>query len=507
MTNLLEVRSVGKTFGRVVALEPIDLSLRQGEVLGLVGQNGSGKSTLLKIMAGLVQPGKGEMLLRDKLVRLNSPAEATMHGIGMVHQEQSLVPNLTVAENIFLDKPNAAKRHGLYRWRRLFEAAERQLKKIEVDIDPRAIVEDLRFAERQQVELAKVLAIEDLVDHPPIILFDEPTSVLTQGEIVQLFRQIDRLRQTAAIVFVSHRLDEILSICDRAVVMTDGRKVAEHPTADIDRDSLYRLMVGRQRATHGPRVSVSGSPASTEKPRLEVENLSSANHVRGVGLSVAPGEILGMLGVQSSGAEELCRAIFGAEDEMTGVIRLNGRETDVASPASAVRQGIGYLPANRHLEGLLKGRTLVENMVLTSGLDYGHGGIVINRAAERKAATTWIERLKVKTRSSDARIDELSGGNQQKVVLGKWLMSRRLQLLLLDHPTRGLDPGARDDLFDAVRDEVAKGLAVIFVADTIGEVLDFSDRIVVMRDGAISAQYDLNRGDAPSEEDLVRAMV
>jgi ribose transport system ATP-binding protein len=192
---------------------------------------------------------------------------------------------------------------------------------------------------------------------------------------------------------------------------------------------------------------------------------------------------------------------------MTGVIRLNGRETDVASPASAVRQGIGYLPANRHLEGLLKGRTLVENMVLTSGLDYGHGGIVINRAAERKAATTWIERLKVKTRSSDARIDELSGGNQQKVVLGKWLMSRRLQLLLLDHPTRGLDPGARDDLFDAVRDEVAKGLAVIFVADTIGEVLDFSDRIVVMRDGAISAQYDLNRGDAPSEEDLVRAMV
>jgi ribose transport system ATP-binding protein len=507
MSNLLEVRGVGKTFGRVVALEPMDLSLRQGEVLGLVGQNGSGKSTLLKIMAGLVQPEQGTMLLRDTPVRLRSQAEATLHGIGMVHQEQSLIPNLTVAENIFLDKPNAAKRFGFYRWCQLYEAAAHQLRKIQVDIDPRVTVDTLRFAERQQVELAKVLAIEDLVDHPPIILFDEPTSVLTPGEIALLFRQIDRLRQTAAIVFVSHRLDEILAISDRAVVMTDGRKVAEHPIADIDRESLYRLMVGRQRATRPARVAGAVTTAATGLARLEIDTLSSGNHVHDITLRLESGEILGMLGVQSSGAEELCRAIFGAEDEVSGTIRLNGKAIDAASPASAVRQGVGYLPANRHLEGFLKGRTLVENMVLTSGLDYGHGGILINRRAERAAATTWIDRLHVKTRSSNARIDDLSGGNQQKVVLGKWLMSRHLKVLLLDHPTRGLDPGARDELFEAIRTEAAKGLAVIFVADTIGEVLDFSDRILVMRDGAISAQYDLTRGDVPREEDLVRAMV
>ncbi|MCB8877136.1 sugar ABC transporter ATP-binding protein [Acidisoma silvae] len=506
MTQLLETRGVGKTFGRVTALEQMDLVLSQGEVLGLVGQNGSGKSTLLKIIGGLVQPSSGEMLLHGKPVRLRSQSDATMHGIGMVHQEQSLVPNLTVAENIFLDKPNAAKAHGLYRWNRLFDAAAAQLRKIEIDIDPRATVEDLRFAQRQQVELAKVLAVEDLVSHPPIILFDEPTSVLTPDEIRLLFRQIERLRQTAAIVFVSHRLDEILHISDRAVVMTDGCKVADEPVTALDRESLYRLMVGRQRTIRAPRA-VETRPAESLTPRLDVTGLSTGRQVRPATLAVAPGEILGLLGVQSSGAEEFCRALFGAEDDVHGTIRLNGKQISVTSPAAAVQAGIGYLPANRHVEGMLKGRTLVENMALTFGLDYGHRGMIVNRRAERRVASEWITRLRVKTRSADARIDDLSGGNQQKVVLGKWLLSRRLQLLLLDHPTRGLDPGARDDLFAVIRSEAAKGLSVIFIADTIGEVLDLSDRVIVMRDGAMSAEYNLNRGDAPSEEDLVRAMV
>ncbi|MCB8881513.1 sugar ABC transporter ATP-binding protein [Acidisoma cellulosilytica] len=504
--QLLETRGVGKIFGRVTALEQMDLVLNQGEVLGLVGQNGSGKSTLLKIIGGLVQPSSGEMLLHGKPVRLRSQSDATMHGIGMVHQEQSLVPNLTVAENIFLDKPNPAKAQGLYRWKQLYEAAAAQLRKIEVDIDPRAIVEDLRFAQRQQVELAKVLAVEDLVSHPPIILFDEPTSVLTPEEIRLLFRQIDRLRQSAAIVFVSHRLDEILHISDRAVVMTDGRKVADEPVSALNRESLYRLMVGRQRAIRAPR-GIQSDEADPSKARLQVSGLSAGQQVRPATLSVAPGEILGLLGVQSSGAEEFCRALFGAEDNVQGKIKLNGAQISVPSPAAAVQAGIGYLPANRHVEGMLKGRTLVENMALTFGLDYGHRGILVNRRAERQVATEWIGRLKVKTRSADARIDDLSGGNQQKVVLGKWLLSRRLQLLLLDHPTRGLDPGARDDLFAVIRAEAAKGLSVIFIADTIGEVLDLSDRVIVMRDGTMSAEYNLNRGDAPSEEDLVRAMV
>jgi ribose transport system ATP-binding protein len=504
MIPLLQARGVCKSFGRVVALEPIDLELRQGEVLGLVGQNGSGKSTLLKIMAGLVQPDSGDLWLRDKPIRLSGQLSATLNGIGMVHQEQSLVPNLTVAENIFLDKPNPAKRRGLYRWRQLYEDAARQLAKIEVSIDPRAIVEDLRFSQRQQVELAKVLAIEELVDHPPVILFDEPTSVLTQAEITLLFRQINRLREKAAIVFVSHRLDEILSICDRTVVMTDGRKVADHPTTDIDREGLYSLMVGRQRASSAISHAAAAAAAA---PRLEVEGLSAGRHLTKVSLQVAKGEIVGLLGVQSSGAEELCRAVFGAEDDTSGIIRLNGASISATFPAQAIRNGIGYLPANRHMEGMLKGRSLAENMVLTYGLDYGRGGIIIDRSAEDAAAGSWLRRLKVKARGLQARIDELSGGNQQKVVLAKWLMSNRLQLLLLDHPTRGLDPGARDDLFDVIRGEVAKGLSVIFVADTIGEVLDLSDRILIMRDGSISAQYDLRGGGRPSEEDLVKSMV
>lgn len=505
MTSVLVVSGVCKSFGRVAALEPLDLELREGEVLGLVGQNGSGKSTLLKIMAGLVQPDRGSLRLRGRPIQLSGQLSATLNGIGMVHQEQSLVPNLSVAENIFLDKPNAAKRGGLYRWGQLNEAAARQLAKIDVAIPPGTIVEDLRFSERQQVELAKVLAIEELVDHPPVILFDEPTSVLTQAEIALLFRQINRLREKAAIVFVSHRLDEILSLCDRTVVMTDGRKVADCPTADIDRDSLYSLMVGRQRASGPARAA---SVAVADVPRLDVNTLSAGQHLHQVTLQVAPGEIVGLLGVQGSGAEELCRALFGAEDDTSGVIRLNGAVAAIPKPAEAIRQGIGYLPANRHLEGMLKGRTLAENMVLTYGREYARGrSLIIDRAAEGKAARNWLLRLKVKARGLQARIDELSGGNQQKVVLAKWLMSRRLQLLLLDHPTRGLDPGARDDLFEVIRGEVAKGLSVMFVADTIGEVLDLSDRILIMRDGTISAEFDLRAGIRPSEEKLVQAMV
>lgn len=504
MTGVLEIRGVRKAYGSVVALESLDLDIRAGEVLGLVGQNGSGKSTLLKILAGLLSPDEGALILDGKPIRLPSAAEAGQLGIGMVHQEQSLLPNLTVAENIFLDKPHPAKKGGLYRWSALETAAREQLAKINVDIPPRTLVEDLRFAERQQVELAKVLAIEDMVDRPPVILFDEPTSVLTPDEIALLFGQINRLRQRAAIVFVSHRLEEILSISDRVIVMTDGRKVADRPAQGIDRHELYELMVGRQRAqptgTHPPI-------ASATLPVLQVKGLTNGHHFQNVTFDLRRGEIIGIAGVLGSGAEELCRTVFGAEIIDSGTVALEGKRLACSNPRDAIRRGIGYLPSNRRLEGMLRGRSLVQNMVITFGLDYGRGGTLVRHGAERDAATTWMTRLKVKAGSPDAAIESLSGGNQQKVVLGKWLMGRTLKVLLLDHPSRGLDPGARDDLFDAIRAEAAKGLAIIFVGDTVAEILELSNRVLVMRDGMTTARFDLDAGQHPSEEEIVAAMV
>jgi ribose transport system ATP-binding protein len=506
MSAILELKNINKRFGRVVALDNLNLQLKAGEVLGLVGQNGSGKSTLMKMLAGLQAPDSGEILLRGEPVRLRSAAMATSLGIGMVHQEQSLIPNLSVAENIFIDKPNRATRGGLYRWQALYAAARAQLDKIGVKLRPDALIEELSFAERQQVELAKVLAIEELVDHPPIILFDEPTSVLNPDEIKILFREIQRLRSRASIVFISHRLDEILSISDRVIVLTNGVKVADEQVATLDRDELYRLMVGHERSVK-PRKTSTATALAPAAPRLKIRNLSDGNRFANLNLDVARGEIVGLVGVQGSGAEELCRTLFGAQDAVSGEIVLDDAPARALSPREAVSNGVAYLPSNRRLEGMLAGRSLIQNMVVTYGLEYGRSRLLVDYRAEAAAAQQWMSRLKVKASSGKERIERLSGGNQQKVVLGKWLMSKQLKLLLLDHPSRGLDPGARDDLFEAIREQARTGMSILFVADTSEEALELADRLMVLKDGEITASYDLRHGVAPSQEDIVRAMV
>jgi ribose transport system ATP-binding protein len=505
MSTVLEGINLTKKFGAATALSRVNFSLDSGEVLGLIGQNGSGKSTLLKTLVGLVEPDEGKLLIRGKEIRLNSSLAATRHGIGMVHQEQSLIPNLTVAENIFLGLPNRARAHGVYRWKRLYEAARRQLEKVEVAIRPDAVIEHLSFAERQMVELAKALAIEELIDHPPIILFDEPTSMLTPGEISILFRQIERLRTRASILFVSHRMEEILAICDRVVVMAEGCKVAEREAGASKRDELYQLMVGHVR----PEARRTAAETDKQAPALalRVEDLSATPYFKNVSFDLHKGEIVALAGVLGSGCEELCRSIFGAQDVTAGTILLDRKPIAPRTPADSIRWGIGYLPADRRSEGMLRGRTLVENIVLTFGLEYGHLGLIVNHKREGQEAGRWLTRLKVKAVSPHQAIERLSGGNQQKVVLGKWLLSRTLRVLLLDHPTRGLDPGARDDVFDAMREAAARGLAVLFVGDTVEEMLELADRVLVMKDGEITGSFNLAAGDRPDQADVLSAMI
>ncbi|MBX3567889.1 MAG: sugar ABC transporter ATP-binding protein [Rhizobiaceae bacterium] len=505
MNAILTLRGVSKHFPGVTALDDVDIDLHAHEVLGLIGQNGSGKSTLMKIIGGLHQPSSGEVRLRGAPVRFGSPLQAARAGIGLVHQEQSLIGNLTVAENLFIDKPTDFARLGFYRRTRMNDAARRQLEKVELAVAPDTPVDELTFAQRQMVELAKVLSLEELVDGHLVVLFDEPTSVLTPSEIQALFRQVRRLKARSSVVFISHRMDEVLSISDRVYVLSDGRNVAERRHGETDPDELYELMVGRQRA--GSILPRLNPPAMDAGKRLEVRDLTVPGKVAEVSFSVAPGEIVGLIGVQGSGAEAVCRSIFGVEETYQGRIAVEGREVRLTSPRGAVGLGIGYVPAERKTEGMMKGMSVAANMTVTFGSEYGHGGVLLAPARERREAEKWSQRLKIKTPSLDHRIDQLSGGNQQKAVLSKWLLGRSLKLLVLDHPTRGLDPGARADLFNAIRQLAEDGLSIVFVGDTLDEMVTLSDTILVLRDGRVSRRFDDVQSDRPSEEDIVKAMV
>jgi ribose transport system ATP-binding protein len=505
MTAAFSLEGISKRFGEVTALDNVSLSLNEGEVLGLIGQNGSGKSTIMKVMAGLHRPDSGTIQVGGKVVQLRSPLEAARAGIGLVHQEQSLITSLTVAENLFLDKPAASTQLGIYRWDNLRDRAKQQLDKVELDIDPFTPVSELSFGQRQMVELAKVLSLEELVHGHLVILFDEPTAVLNPPEIQSLFSQIRRIKHRSSVVFVSHRMDEILDISDRVYVMSDGRNAADRNKADVNVDELYELMVGKQRvnrADRKPRVGkISGKPA------LTLKDVTVPGAIENISLTLAPGEILGLIGVQGSGAETILRTVFGMADNWSGQIDYFGQPLKIDSPSEAVNKGIGYLPAERKTEGMIRNTSVSENVAITYGWQHGPGAGVISRARERGLIESWVSKLGIKTPSIGQRIDNLSGGNQQKAVLSKWLFGKTLKVLMLDHPTRGLDPGARSDLFSVIRDLADQGLAILLVGDTLDEVLTLSDSIIVMKDGQVSARIEGVQASPPSEEELVKAMV
>jgi ribose transport system ATP-binding protein len=500
----LEVRGLVKHYPGVQALDGVDLVVRQHEVVGLAGENGAGKSTLLKALVGLVRPDAGEIWVRGERVRLRSVVDAADHGIGMVFQEQSLVPNLTVAENIVLGSEGPGVRRGIYRWSTMRRLAQEQLDKIGSHIDPLDRTDTLTFADRQMVEIAKVLRIEERTSHPPVIILDEPTSVLESKEIDALFTQVRRLREFASVVFVSHRLDEVLDVCDRVAVLRGGRSVGELPTADAVPDQLHRMMIGSTGADdhyHGAAVE---APERRE-PRLVVRGLSGRTF-RDVDLEVHAGEIVGIVGVHGSGREDVCRALFGAEPTTSGDVTLDGEELDLSGTRAACAAGVGYVPAERKTEGMVGPMSVADNMTLTKQGARCTGPLVRPRK-QAKLVDTWIERLSIRTPHRSTQIQRLSGGNQQKVVLARWLVSGDVRLLLLDHPTRGLDIGARSEVYRLMRELAGSGVATVLLADSLEEAIGMSDRIVVMNDGCATTEVAAPAGDKPTPLDLVKEMV
>ncbi|MDO9456445.1 sugar ABC transporter ATP-binding protein [Nocardioides sp.] len=501
----LEVRGLVKHYPGVKALDGVDFTVRQNEVLGLAGENGAGKSTLLKALVGLVKPDAGDIYVRGEKVKLRSVVDAAGKGIGMVFQEQSLVPNLTAAENIVLGSEGRGVRGGIYRWETMRRLAQEQLDKIGSDINPLARTDTLTFAERQMVEIAKVLRIEQRSQHAPVIILDEPTSVLESKEIETLFEQVRRLREFASVVFVSHRLDEVLDVCDRVTVLRGGQSVGEVATAGAAPADLHRMMIGSTGSDdhyHDTEAVRSEEPLA---PMLTVRGLTGKTF-RDVDLDVHAGEIVGIVGVHGSGREDVCRALFGAEPITAGEVTLDGKKLDLSGTRAACAAGVGYVPAERKIEGMVGPMSVAENMTLTKQKSRCSGPLVV----PKKQATlvdSWIERLSIRTPHRGTAIQRLSGGNQQKVVLARWLVAGDIRLLLLDHPTRGLDIGARSEVYSLMRELANSGVATVLLADSLEEAIGMSDRIVVMSDGRATQEVACPSGSKPTPLDLVKEMV
>ncbi|KQV85507.1 sugar ABC transporter ATP-binding protein [Rhizobacter sp. Root1221] len=502
---VLRVEGLSKAFAGPRVLDGVSLDVGAREVVGLVGENGAGKSTLLKVLAGVYRPDGGRIVLHGRPIRPRSVSEATRAGIGMVFQEQSLLPNLSVAENILLGHEDAALRAGLYHWKTLDALATVQLDKLGSRIAPSSRTDTLSFAERQEVELAKVLAIEERTRKEPVILLDEPTSMLDALQIEAVLALIERLRGRASVVFVSHRFDEILRVCDRLYVMNGGRCIAQRACNDCDVAEVQRLMLG-----HEPGAGFGGPPprarADLAAPaRLSVRALGRARGYRSVSFELHAGEVLGLAGAGNSGRESLCRALYGAEPPDHGEIVLDGRPVRPGQPGDAVRLGIGYVPAERGAEGIVAGLSVRKNMTLARLRELRRGPF-IDLARERGIVRRWIDRLRITPPAPETPAHHLSGGNQQKLMLAKWLVARPPDILILDHPLRGLDVGAKGEIAALIRELAGNGIGILLIADTVEELTALSDSILVMKDGEVTGWFPATAA-RPSEAQILERMV
>lgn len=491
---LVAVKELRKTFPGTQALAGVSLQVRPHEIVGIVGENGAGKSTLLKILAGVQQPSGGEIWAGGQRVELRSVGQATRRGISMVSQEQSLLPNLSVGENIFLGHESRFVRFGTIDWQRLHAAAGVQLRRVGTDIDPRTETWRLSFGERQMVELARVLALQNREDGQALIILDEPTSVLSSDEVERLFVIMREMRRVASLVFVSHRLDEVLQITDRVYVLRDGKLAGELETAVADAPGLQRLMVGRELQHEYYRESLQAGARDARV--LAVEGLTVRGAFSEVSFEVRAGEILGLCGVLGSGCEVVLRALAGLQRPTGGRVLVDASEWSCSSPHQAVARGIGYIPAERGREGLVLPLSVAHNVTLPR-LDLVSRFGFLSLGREQTLTRYWIEQLRIRCREPAVAASSLSGGNQQKIVLAKWLAAR-VRLLLLDHPTRGIDVGAKEEVYQLLRGLTANGIAIVLVSDTLEEAIGLSDRLVCMRDGRMTGALDAPRGGKPS---------
>ena len=486
-----------KRFAGVTALDGVSFSLRPGEIHALVGENGAGKSTLIKIMTGAYRRDGGRMRLRGEEVDFHSPADAQAAGITAVHQELHLLGLRTVAENIFLGRE--PRRFGLVHWARMYDEARAVLERLGLDIDPRATAGRLSTARQQMVAIARGMSLG-----AKVLVLDEPTSSLADREVRVLHDLVRRLRDDgAAIVYISHRFDELYAICDRVTVLRDGRLVDTRPMGGLDRVDLICLMLGKTRDELRARAAASRRlvPSADEVPLLEAREVARPPRLRGVSVDVRKGEIVGLAGLLGSGRTETARALFGADPRTGGTVRSEGRELALRDPIDAIAARFAFLSEDRKAEGIVPELSVRENLTLAALPRLTRFGIV-HRSAQRAIVERFMTRLGIKAASADQKIRDLSGGNQQKVLLARWLCTSP-RLLILDEPTRGIDIGAKAEIQTLVDELAAEGLGVLVISSELEELVDASTRVVVLRDGRDVAEL---RGEEISQGAIVAAM-
>jgi rhamnose transport system ATP-binding protein len=471
------MQGISKSFGATQALDDVSLDLRAGEIHALVGENGAGKSTLVKILAGVYRPDTGTISLDGEPVQLRGPAHARSVGIAVVHQEPRLFPDLSVAENVYLGHAPAG-RFGSIGWGTMRRDAARLFAELDVRLDVSAPVRGLSMADQQLIEIAKALSFEARV-----LILDEPTASLSAHEVERMSTIVRQLRDRGvAVLFVSHRLDEVFDLCDRATVLRDGRHVITAQTAELTTADLVRHMVGRTVSLF-PKVE-------TEIGDVLIETVGLTRSVafRDVSLSVRAGEIVGLAGLVGAGRTEIARVLFGIDRPETGEIRLRGETIRFDSPAAAMSAGIAYVPEDRHQEGLILDFPIASNITLPIlGRLFPH--YFTRASVERSLAGTYADQLRIRMTGVDQEASALSGGNQQKVVVAKWLATKPT-VLILDEPTRGIDIGAKVEVHRIISELAASGLAILLISSDLPEVLAMSDRILVLHEGRITAEID-----------------
>ena len=483
---VLEMRNVTKRFPGVLALNNVQLNLRPGEVHCLVGENGAGKSTLMKILAGAQPMDSGEILVSDEPVQIHSPHHAQQLGISMIYQEFNLSPYLSVAENIFLGREPRLGRTPFIHWSKMYGDARDILARIRVDLDVRKPVNECSVAQQQMVEIGKAISFNS-----KIIVMDEPSATLTDHELRALFDLIKGLRrQGIGLIYISHRLEEVFEIGSRLTVMRDGEYIGTHNVCDLNRDDIIRMMVGRELKDEFPKeIFTPGAEL------MRVERLARTGAFKDVSFNLRAGEIVGLTGLVGAGRTEVARAIFGADKIDGGQVYLDGKAITVRSPQDAIRQGIGLLTEDRKGQGLVLGMTVRENTSLAN-LKSLVKFLFVDRRRERAITEQYVRELQIKTPSIEQVTQNLSGGNQQKVVLAKWLFTQS-RVLIFDEPTRGIDVGAKVEIYKLMNDLARKGVSILMISSELPEVLGMCDRVLVMHEGRLAGE--LARKDATQE--------
>lgn len=478
MNQLIEMTDISKSFGSVHVLKGVSFSLTKGEIHALMGENGAGKSTLMKILTGIYPKDTGSIRVRGEEVEFSGPKDAEEKGIAVIHQELNIIPQLTVTENMFLGRDLTGP-FGVLRTKEMKARTKEYLGRLGVQIDPDAEAGTLSIGQQQMVEIARALSL-----NAEVLIMDEPTAALTDREIEALFKVIRDLReQGVGIVYISHRMEEIFALCDRISVLRDGTFVGTEIIKETTLERIVQMMVGRELGERFPERSVKPG-----EERLRVENLSDGGILHDISFTACRGEIVGIAGLMGAGRTEIMRALFGIVPKKSGRVVLDGQEITIRKPEDAIRHGIAFVTEDRKGQGLVLGLSVRENIALTNLNTLSRSGLMV-AGKEKQLVSDMIQRLNIKTRDAEQTVKSLSGGNQQKVVIGKWL-GIKPKVLILDEPTRGVDIGAKKEIYHIMNQLTAEGVTIIMISSELPEILGMSDRILVMHEGKLTAMMD-----------------